>query len=113
VALVCTDVSGERSASIIRVTRIIELGTTLEVTSNRVRCKGILVRLLVTDNVAPRSPILAALLMGAIRSAETLVLTVATGRNILEDGILQSLSCDYVKFFARLLRFILRCCQYL
>jgi hypothetical protein len=35
VALVITDVSEELSASIIRVTRIGELGTTLTVTSNR------------------------------------------------------------------------------
>jgi hypothetical protein len=35
VALVRTDVSEELSASIIRVTRIGELGTTLDVTSNR------------------------------------------------------------------------------
>jgi hypothetical protein len=35
VALVSTDVSEEFSASIIRVTRIGELGTTLAVTSNR------------------------------------------------------------------------------
>jgi hypothetical protein len=35
VALVTTDVSEERSASIIRVTRFGELGTTLAVTSNR------------------------------------------------------------------------------
>jgi hypothetical protein len=35
VALVRTDVSEERSASFIRVTRIAELGTMLAVTSNR------------------------------------------------------------------------------
>jgi hypothetical protein len=35
VALVRTDVSGELCASIIRVTKISELGTTLAVTSNR------------------------------------------------------------------------------
>jgi hypothetical protein len=35
VALVRTDVSEERRASFIRVTRICELGTTLTVTSNR------------------------------------------------------------------------------
>jgi hypothetical protein len=35
VALVRTDVSEERSASIIRVTRIGELGTTLALTINR------------------------------------------------------------------------------
>jgi hypothetical protein len=38
VALVRTDVSEELSASIIRVTRIGELGTTLAVTSNRRIC---------------------------------------------------------------------------
>jgi hypothetical protein len=36
VALARTDVSEERSASFIRVTRIGELGTTLAITSNRV-----------------------------------------------------------------------------
>jgi hypothetical protein len=40
VALVRTDVSDELSASIIRVTRIGELGTTLTVTSNLVACVG-------------------------------------------------------------------------
>jgi hypothetical protein len=35
VALVRTDVSEEHSASVIRMTRISELGTTLAVTSNR------------------------------------------------------------------------------
>jgi hypothetical protein len=35
VALVRTDVSEELSASFIRVTRIVELGTTLAITSNR------------------------------------------------------------------------------
>jgi hypothetical protein len=35
VAFVRTDISEERSASIIRVTKIGELGTTLAVTSNR------------------------------------------------------------------------------
>jgi hypothetical protein len=37
VAFVRTDVSEELSASIIRVTKIGELGTTLAMTSNRVR----------------------------------------------------------------------------
>jgi hypothetical protein len=35
VALLRTDVSEERSASIIRMTCIVELGTTIAVTSNR------------------------------------------------------------------------------
>jgi hypothetical protein len=46
VALVRTDVSEELNASIIRVTRIGELGTTLAVTSNR-RTLGSVRRLLV------------------------------------------------------------------
>jgi hypothetical protein len=40
VALVRTDVSEEPSTSIIRVTRIGELGTTLAVTSNRRTLRG-------------------------------------------------------------------------
>jgi hypothetical protein len=39
VALVRTDVSEERTASIIRMTRISELGTTLAITSNRRRLR--------------------------------------------------------------------------
>jgi hypothetical protein len=40
VALVRTDVSEERNASIFRVTRIGELGTTLTITSTDVRCEN-------------------------------------------------------------------------
>jgi hypothetical protein len=64
VALLITDVSEERSASIIRVTRIGELGTTLTVTSNR--------RTLRRNN-----------------SYESSVLARAIRRDIPEDGILQ------------------------
>jgi hypothetical protein len=62
VALVITNVSEELSASIIRVARIGEQGTTLAVTSN-LRTLG---RLLVTANVFPSSPILAILMMEAL-----------------------------------------------
>jgi hypothetical protein len=54
VALVRTDVSEECITSIIRVTRIGELGTTLAVTSNRRTLR----RNTTSANVVPSSPIL-------------------------------------------------------
>jgi hypothetical protein len=65
----------ERSTSIIRVTGIGELRTMLEVTSNRH-----------IANV-PSSPILVTLMMEALRSSETSVLTRATRSENLKSYI--------------------------
>jgi hypothetical protein len=48
-----------------------------------------ILRLLVTAN-GPSSAILATLMMEAIRSSETPVVTKSTWRNILQNGILHS-----------------------
>jgi hypothetical protein len=68
VALVRTDVSEERIASI-KVARIYELLTTLSVTSNR-------------RTLRRNTTVLFALMMEALPSSETSVLTGATRRNI-------------------------------
>jgi hypothetical protein len=80
VTLVRTNVSEERSASIIRVIRIDELGTQVFL-----RSVG---RLLATANVVPSSPILVTLKTEAPRSSEKSVLTRATRRKIPKDASL-------------------------
>jgi hypothetical protein len=72
-ALVRTDVSEELNSSIIRVTRIGEIGTTLTVTSNERRLRRntkVFLILLYTANVAPSSPILVTLMLEAQSSSE-------------------------------------------
>jgi hypothetical protein len=95
VALVRTEVSVERIASISRVTRIRKLET-LAVTNNRStlrRNTHIVVlrrmrRLLVTANVVPSQPILVILMMETVYSSETSALTRVTSRNIPENYII-------------------------
>jgi hypothetical protein len=93
IALAKTDVSQEGIASIIRVISIFKLGTTLPVTSNRSTLTFLhsVLRSLVNANanVVPSSQILITVLMEAIRTSETSVLTRATRRTIPEDGILR------------------------
>jgi hypothetical protein len=84
VALVRTDVSEELSASIIRATRISELGTTYYLVF---LCS--MNRLLVTANI-PSSPTLVTLMMEALSFSETSVLTRATWHNVPEESILHS-----------------------
>jgi hypothetical protein len=102
VALVRTEDSEELSASIIRVTRIDELGRTLAVTSCRRKDFVFLRsarRLLVIANVVLRSPIIVTLIMEALRYSETSVLTRATLRNIPEDDILRSLHRENLRSY--------------
>jgi hypothetical protein len=91
VALVGTDVSEESVASIIRVTRIGELET-LAITSS-------VLRLLVTANVVPSSPILVTLTIEMIGSSETSVVTKIMLLNTTEDGILRSHHCENLKSY--------------
>jgi hypothetical protein len=100
VALVRTDVSEERSATFIGVTRIVELGRTLAVTStlrrNAVFLRSVC-RVLVAASVVPSSLILVTLMKEALRSSETSVLTRATRRNIPKYIILQLYVGDWSK----------------
>jgi hypothetical protein len=82
-ALVRIDVLGEHVAFVIRVPRFGELGTTLAVTSNRSMLRKN-IRLQVTANVVPSSPILVALMNEALNSYETSVFTRATRRSIFK-----------------------------
>jgi hypothetical protein len=86
VALITTNVSEERTASINRMTRISDLGT-LAVTGNRRKFFAACFGFLVAANVR-RSSILVTLMMEGIRSSETSVLTRATWRNIPGYGTL-------------------------
>jgi hypothetical protein len=63
------------------------------------RCE---LRLLVTGNIVPSTPILVTLRVETIRSTETSVLTRATRRNIPEYGILHSHRRENLKSYISL-----------
>jgi hypothetical protein len=92
VTLVRTDVSEERCASIIRVTRISEVGMLVVLFLHSIH------QLLVTANI-PSSLILVTLTIETVRSSETSVLTRATWRNIPEDHILHSHQREILKSY--------------
>jgi hypothetical protein len=56
-------------------------------------------RLVVTANVVPSALIIVTLMMGAIYSSETSILTRATWRNIPEDSILHSYRRENLKSY--------------
>jgi hypothetical protein len=58
--------------------------------------------LLVSANVAPISPIISTLMIVAMYSSETSVITRATQRNIPQDSIFHSHRRENLKFYIKI-----------
>jgi hypothetical protein len=103
VALVRTDVSEERISSIIRVTRIGQLGTTLTATSIIVNTAFLrpVFRFLVTYYVSPISPILFTLTMEKIPSSQVIIRAIL--RAIPENGNLHNHHRENLKSYIALI----------
>jgi hypothetical protein len=84
VAFVWVEVSEERIASVIRLTRIVELATTLAVTTKLKTLRRNIA------NVVPSSPMLVSLIMETILSSEISVLTRATRHHVAETTFFNS-----------------------
>jgi hypothetical protein len=100
VAVVRIDVLDEYITSIIKVTRIVELGTTLTVASNRKLFLRSVLLLLVTANVSS-SLIIFTMMIEAIRCSETSAHTKATRRHIPGDDILHCHRGENIKSYNR------------
>jgi hypothetical protein len=87
-ALVRTEVSEERITSIFMLKTISELRTTSVILATDTVLRGV-IHLLVTANVVPSLQILFPMIMEAVYSSETSVLTRATLRHIPEYVILE------------------------
>jgi hypothetical protein len=88
VADVRIDVSEKCIPSMIRLTRTSELGKMLAITNNQSIFLHSMLQLLVTASIVPSSLIHVTLMMEAIHSSQTSVLTRATWHNISEDSFL-------------------------
>jgi hypothetical protein len=109
VGLVRINISEEHITSIIRVTRIGEIGTKPEHAAwfsclllwTLFLARRVL-QFIVNANFVPSAPILVTPMIQTIHSSDTSVLTKVTWYNIPEDAVLHSLRCEHLKSYIAL-----------